>query len=174
MKRIHYDTNQVDSDKAKIIGIYDDIVHGENIPSPVVEVDEATWRDIIENNGDRRRVDVNTGEIVSYTPPPKPEPVPATITFRQTVIGAVSDGWITEQEGETWLQRNGLPTIVQGVIDALPSEQQFAAKASALDMTHAYRSDPFMVAVAEAAMPNKTEAEISDALDTFFRTWSQY
>jgi len=41
-------------------------------------------------------------------------------------------------------------------------------------MTHAYRSDPFMFAVAEAAMPLKTEQEISDALDTFFRTWSQY
>jgi len=76
MKKIHYDTNTVDDDLAKIIGIYDDAIHGKNIPSPVVEIDEATWRDIIDNNGDRRRVDVNTGEIKAYTPPPKPQPYP--------------------------------------------------------------------------------------------------
>lgn len=96
----------------------------------------------------------------------RPTPVPASITFAQLLIGLVSERWITEADGEGWLTGT-LPAAITAVIDTLPPEHRFAAKARALRPSEVLRSDPLVAAMGTAA--GKTEAEI----DTFFRTYAQ-
>jgi hypothetical protein len=52
------------------------------------------------------------------------------------------------------------------VIDSLPADQRFAAKARALRPSQVLRSDPLVAAMGAAA--GKTSAEI----DTFFQTYA--
>ena len=94
-----------------------------------------------------------------------PIPVPNSITFAQLLIGLVTEQWITEAEGEAWLAGT-LPTAVLTVINSLPQEQRFAAKARALRPSEVFRSDPLVTAMATAA--GHTEEEI----DTFFQTYA--
>lgn len=88
------------------------------------------------------------------------------LSFAQLLIGLVTEQWITEAEGETWLAGT-LPLVVLTVIDSLPEGQRFAAKARALRPSEVLRADPLVTAMGAAA--GKTEAEI----DTFFRTYAQ-
>jgi len=114
--------------------------------------------------------------IPAYAPPAPP--VPDAITVLQMVTTAVADGWFTEAEGRTWLQRNGVPAIVQATIDALPADQQFAVEAPLYGMAEAYRSDPTTFAMVKAALQSANEAEptdqeVIDARDDFFRRAAQ-
>lgn len=102
---------------------------------------------------------------VFVPPPPEPLPVP-DLTFAQLLIGLVTEGWITEAEGEAWLG-GILPDPVLALISTLPAEQQFAAKARAIRPSTVVRSDPLVSLLGQAQ--GKTEAE----LDTFFRTYAQ-
>lgn len=97
--------------------------------------------------------------------PTPPAPVP-NLSFAQLLIGLVTEAWITEADGEAWLAGT-LPTAVLTVIDGLPAEQRFAAKARALRPSQVLRSDPLVAAMGTAA--GKTAEEI----DTFFRTYAQ-
>lgn len=92
-------------------------------------------------------------------------PVPPSISFAQLLIGLVSEQWITEADGEGWLTGT-LPAAVTTVIDTLPKEQQFAAKARALRPSEVLRADPLVAAMGAAA--GKKEAEIDD----FFRKYA--
>lgn len=96
---------------------------------------------------------------------PPPPPVPTSISFAQLLIGLVTETWITEPEGEAWLAGT-LPNAVLLVIDGLPADQRFAAKARALRPSQVLRSDPLVAAMGTAA--GKTEAEI----DAFFQTYA--
>lgn len=91
-------------------------------------------------------------------------PVP-NLTFAQLLIGLVTEQWITEADGEGWLIGT-LPSAVLAVINSLPAEQRFAAKARALRPSEVLRADPLVAAMGAAA--GKTSAEI----DTFFRTYA--
>lgn len=93
-----------------------------------------------------------------------PAPIP-DLSFAQLLIGLVTEAWITEAEGDAWLAGT-LPTAVLLVIDGLPSDQRFAAKARALRPSQVLRSDPLVAAMGAAA--GKTSAEI----DTFFQTYA--
>jgi hypothetical protein len=104
------------------------------------------------------------GAEVTIEEPP-PAPVPASISFAQLLIGLVTEQWITEAEGEAWLSGT-LPGAVLLVIESLPTEQRFAAKARALRPSEVLRGDPLVEAMGTAA--GKTEAEI----DTFFQTYA--
>jgi hypothetical protein len=88
-----------------------------------------------------------------------------TLSFAQLLIGLVTEQWITEAEGEAWLAGT-LPGTVLLVIDGLPAEQRFPAKARALRPSEVLRNDPLVAAMGVAA--GKTEAEI----DTFFQTYA--
>ena len=88
-----------------------------------------------------------------------------TLSFAQLMIGLVTEQWITEVEGESWLAGT-LPLPVLLVIDGLPANQRFAAKARALRPSEVLRSDPLVAAMGTAA--GKTEAEI----DAFFQTYA--
>ena len=94
-----------------------------------------------------------------------PAPVP-DLSFAQLLIGLVSEGWITEVEGTAWLEGT-LPFAVSLVIDTLPTNQQFAAKARAIRPSEIIRDDPLVSALAVAQ--GKTPEEIDD----FFLTYSR-
>lgn len=84
-----------------------------------------------------------------------------TLSFAQLLIGLVSEGWITEAEGEAWLAGT-LPAAVLAVIGTLPQGQRFAAKARAARPSIIERLDPLVAAL--AAAQGKTDAQ----LDAFF------
>lgn len=88
------------------------------------------------------------------------------LSFAQLLIGLVTEQWITEAEGEGWLAGT-LPNAVLLVIDSLPAEQRFAAKARALRPSEVLRNDPLVASMGTAA--GKTAAEI----DAFFTTYAQ-
>lgn len=87
------------------------------------------------------------------------------ISFAQLLIGLVSEGWITEAEGEGWLV-GILPAQVLQLITTLPEEQRFVAKARATRPSEVYRSDPLVVMLGVAQ--GKTEED----LDDFFHLYS--
>jgi hypothetical protein len=88
------------------------------------------------------------------------------LSFAQLLIGLVSEAWITEVEGEAWLAGT-LPGAVLLVIDGLPADQRFPAKARALRPSDVLRTDPLVCAMGAAA--GKTDVEI----DAFFTAYSQ-
>lgn len=118
-------------------------------------------------------VNIQTGEqqVINLTPEevadlPEPQPVPIpNLTFAQLLIGLVTEQWITEVEGEAWLAGT-LPAAVLTVINTLPAEQRFIAKARATRPSEVLRSDPLVQAL--GAAENKTPAE----LDIFFQTYA--
>lgn len=114
--------------------------------------------------GETQLIDLTPEEIAAL-PEPQPAPVP-NLSFAQLMIGLVAEAWITEAEGEAWLAGT-LPLAVLTVIDSLPAEQRFAAKARALRPSEVLRSDPLVAAMGAAA--GKTEAEI----DAFFTTYAE-
>jgi hypothetical protein len=95
---------------------------------------------------------------------PTPLPVPDSITFAQLLIGLVSEGWITEADGESWLEGR-LPEPVQALIATLPQDQRFSAKARAIRPSTVLRNDPLVGLL--AAAHGKTQEQ----LDAFFITY---
>jgi hypothetical protein len=129
------------------------------------DIDGTVWMNITPAS--RFYADVQeaiaNGEPVG-TPPAPVIPIP-NLSFAQLLIGLVTEGWITEAEGEGWLVGT-LPDPVLLVISMLPTNQQFAAKARASRPSDVERSDPLVAALATAE--GKTSAEI----DTFFTTYA--
>lgn len=112
--------------------------------------------------------------LAEASPPALPSPeelllaerAAMTLSFAQLLIGLVAEGWLTEADGEGWLAGT-LPAAVLAVIDTLPNEQRFAAKARALRPSQVLRTDPLVGALGAAA--GRGEVEI----DAFFRTYAQ-
>jgi hypothetical protein len=106
---------------------------------------------------------IEAGEPVGA--PPVPPVVIPDLSFAQLLIGLVTEGWITEAEGEGWLV-GILPDPVLLVISMLPTNQQFAAKARASRPSNVERSDPLVAALATA------EGKTSEEIDQFFVVYS--
>lgn len=70
MTKVHYDQTT-----GEILGFYPDDIGYVTIPEPFIEIDETAHQDCIKNSG-KRRVDVTTKKIITYTPP---EPTAAEI-----------------------------------------------------------------------------------------------
>ena len=124
----------------------------------------ADPNDIEVYGADIYEIAMAMGPAPYVAPPVPPAPIP-NLSFAQLLIGLVTEQWITEVEGEAWLAGT-LPTAVLTVIDSLPQEQRFAAKARALRPSEVLRSDPLVTAMGTAA--GKTTEEIN----TFFQTYS--
>lgn len=92
-------------------------------------------------------------------------PVPASITFAQLLIGLVSEGWISEADGDAWLA-GVLPAQVLALISTLPRDQQFAAKARASRPSEVLRADPLVVALGYA------NGKSPDDMNVFFRKYA--
>lgn len=93
------------------------------------------------------------------------QPVPQSISFAQLIIGLVTEGWITQAEGEAWLVGT-LPTAVEAVINSLPANQRFIARARATRPSEVLRSDPLVASLAAA------QGKTTEGIDNFFRTYS--
>ncbi|MEY4863804.1 MAG: hypothetical protein RLZ51_1899 [Pseudomonadota bacterium] len=89
-----------------------------------------------------------------------------SLSFAQLLIGLVSEAWMTEAEGEAWLA-GALPAPITALIDTLPSEQRFAAKARALRPSVVERTDPLVLTLGAA------QGKTPEQLDAFFTTYSQ-
>lgn len=92
-------------------------------------------------------------------------PIP-DLSFAQLLIGLVTEGWITEAQGDAWLL-GVLPAEVTTLIASLQSPYQFPARARASRPSTVVRLDPLTVAMGQAL--GRTEEE----LDGFFRTYSE-
>lgn len=88
-----------------------------------------------------------------------------TLSFAQLMSGLVAEQWITIEEGDSWLTGT-LPAPVVSIIETLPVEHQFAAKARAIRPTSVVRLDPLVNALGSAQ--NKTPED----LDEFFLKYS--
>lgn len=118
------------------------------MPNPMKFVDGA----VVE------MTNAEAAEFLATLPGPL---VPEQITFAQLLIGLVAEGWISEADGEAWLEGR-LPGQVTALINTLPQQQRFAAKARAARPSAVYRNDPLVLAL--SAAQGKTAAE----LDAFF------
>lgn len=133
-------------------------------PDPVCGPNERLWGPEYEVLPDRVRA-------YGRAMPMDPEEIAARdaailrLSFAQLLIGLVSEGWITEAEGEAWIAGT-LPAAVMGVISTLPQPQRFAAKARALRPETVLRNDPLVIAL--GAAQGKTPEEI----DAFFAGYS--
>ena len=115
--------------------------------------------------------DVAVAGPVDLCPSPLPEVIEAArlrmqLTFAQLLIGLVSEGWITEAEGDGWATGNGLPAAVQSAVATLPEAERFPARARLYRMSVAMRSDPMVAALATADGRSPSE------IDAFFLTHS--
>jgi hypothetical protein len=106
------------------------------------------------------------GAWVYIEPPPQPlDRSTLQLSFAQLLIGLVTEGWITKEEGRAWRDRVALPPAVNLVIASLPEEQQFAAETRALAPSEILRLDPLVEALAIA------EGKTPEELDQFFITY---
>lgn len=87
------------------------------------------------------------------------------LSFAQLMIGLVSEQWITQEEGEAWLQ-GILPPSVLATINLIPVEHQFAAKAKASRPSEVLRTDPLVEMMALA------QGRTAEELDAFFVAYS--
>jgi hypothetical protein len=114
------------------------------------------WAEVQERIADGEEVIDLTG--------PQPEPIPQELTFAQLLIGLVAEGWITEAEGEAWLEGR-IPAAADLLIATLPEGQRFAAKARAARPSAVLRTDPLVIALAASQGH-------ADDLDRFFTTYA--
>lgn len=129
-------------------------------PDPPLGPDDTLWGPEYEVLKDRVRA---YGRAVPMTPEEIVERDAAIprLSFAQLLIGLVSEGWISEADGEAWIAGT-LPAAVLGVIATLPKEQQFAAKAKALRPAEVIRTDPLV------AMLGASEGKTPEEIDAFF------
>jgi hypothetical protein len=102
---------------------------------------------------------------VAFTPPAPAAPVLPDLSFAQAMIGLVAEGWITNAEGELWLQ-GMLPLAVDQAINGLPAAARFAARARATRPTTISATDPLVGLM--AALQGKDAAEMA----AFFTTYA--
>lgn len=98
-------------------------------------------------------------------PPQTPGPVP-NLSFPQLLFGLVTEGFITETEGNAWLVSRVLPASVEAVISGLPGPDQLLARARALQPTDVIYADPLIQMM--GAIQGRTEAQMAD----FFRAYA--
>lgn len=117
--------------------------------------------------GEMTEVDMSEEEIADALALPVAEPTVPNLSFVQMLIGLVSEGWITADEGRAWRDRVALPKQVSALILQLPVEQQFAVETRAFAPSEVLRADPLVAAMGAAA--GKTDAEMDD----FFRKYAR-
>lgn len=79
-------------------------------------------------------------KIGPYTAPP--EPVPVFISDRQFAQGLAVSGLITEAEAEEWVGPGTVPASLMAFVEALPADQQFAARMLLRGATQFERDHP--------------------------------
>jgi hypothetical protein len=109
--------------------------------------------------------DMTPDELAEYNRSQEPDRTAMQLTFAQLLIGLVAEGIITEAEGDGWLAGT-LPAGVTAVINTLPKENRFPAKARAQRPTTVDRLNPLVAALAASR-------GLDDAsLDAFFTRYA--
>lgn len=88
-----------------------------------------------------------------------------SLMFDQLIIGLVTEGWISEPDGDGWLA-GALPTAVLAVISTLPPEDQFSARARATRPSVIKRTNALVNLLAAA------EGKTPEEIDAFFTTYA--
>lgn len=107
---------------------------------------------------------IEGGEQVIDLTGPTHAPIPQQLAFAQLLIGLVAEGWISETEGDAWLQGR-IPAAAEALIATLPEDHRFAARARASRPSTVLRTDPLVIAL--AASQGR-----ADDLDRFFTTYA--
>jgi hypothetical protein len=110
--------------------------------------------------------EISPEELAQKLPPPMQLTVIVDqISFAQLVIGLVEEDFITEVEGDAWLEGR-LPKGVTDLLATLPKEMQFRGKAKAIRPSVILRNDPIVAALAVS------KGMTPEQLDRFFVTYS--
>lgn len=105
-------------------------------------------------------------DTAAYVPPTQEELDAAaafaresmSLSFAQLLIGLVTEGWITEADGNGWLS-GVLPPSVEATINLIPADQRFAARARATRPSEVLRLDPLvqMMSMAQGRSPEEVD-----------------
>ena len=142
-----------------------------------IEISAEVYHAALSGVMEGKRVSLEGGEVVVAFPPepelgPETERTPEEIresmnmSFVQLLTGLVEEGWITEAEGDRWLEGKR-PAAVNALVAQLPKETRFRAKARATLPSTVGRNNDLVIALAKKE--NKTPEEI----DAFFETYSR-
>lgn len=80
------------------------------------------------------------GTPTPYVAPPAP--VPASITFRQLVLGLLGAGFLTAEQALAAAETRARPPQLDAILAALPAEQALTAKITWATMSEVLRTDP--------------------------------
>lgn len=126
-----------------------------------LQVDAGTFSAISVNPLVWAHVD---GDFVRREPPTPPLPVPSSVTDRQFFHELAVRGLITEDEALDAVATGALPAVFKAAVDALPADQQFAAKMLLKGATTFERAHPF------TEMLRTIMGISSEAVDDLFRS----
>jgi len=141
-------------------GFYpDDIFVGgksnQAVPQAAIEIGEDDYRQLIANQPLARFVN----HQVTIDPPPAPvTPVPQIISDRQFFQALAANGMISEAEALAAVQTGAIPAAMEGLIAAMPSEDQFGARMLLSGATEFRRDHPLVSAY--GAANNMTSQQI--------------
>lgn len=93
-------------------------------------------------------IDTLKKECPAYNPPTIEEWRKTAVMSRADfAVIAAQQGWITEQEAEEWVASASIPSVVSGVIDAMPEEMRFKARIAVLGDTIIPRNSGILYAL---------------------------
>jgi hypothetical protein len=87
--------------------------------------------------------------------PPAPVPestpaVPATISFRQLILGLLGSGFLTAEQALAAAETRARPPQLEAIIATLPEDAALAARITWATMSEARRTDPLFAALIAA------------------------
>ncbi|WP_203075687.1 hypothetical protein [Falsiroseomonas ponticola] len=91
------------------------------------------------------------GAVAPYEAPPAPPlPVPASISFRQLILGLLGSGFLTADQALAAAETRARPPQLDAIIATLPEDAALAARITWATMFEARRSDPLFAALITA------------------------
>lgn len=126
------------------VAFYASEVHGENIPAEAIEITDEQWRELVENQGQRKLVD---GEVVEYTPPEPPAVIPDRVTARQFKLQLLASGYLDAVEAWIATQPRAVQIAYANSGTFVRDEPMLQAGFNALNFTHE-QGDAFFTAAA--------------------------
>ena len=148
---------------------------------PYEELTEAQVADWVAGFVDAARLDADLAARLSASgddlavedlpwamqPPPSPvlapmlaDPVPATISFRQLVLGLLGSGFITSEQALAAAETRARPPQLDAIIATLPEDAALAARITWATMTEARRADPLFAVLVAAG--HATAEQVDD------------
>lgn len=94
---------------------------------------------------------------------PEPEPVPATNSFRQLILGLLGSGFLTAEQALAAAETCARPPQLEAILAELPGNTELAARITWATMSEARRADPLFAALIAARHAT------ADQVDELFR-----